>query len=200
MQSLARAAWRSSRFISNEESGKKFRLDKEIEDKVESCDDYQNLDTCLLGNGPGLVFMLTMLEGCMFLLLADVHSKWLEVVPDTSATSADIIDQLCLILSTDGLPEMLVSNKWVRSTQFKSLMVFVMWHLHRITLWSCWTSCANIQRKHEEIYRRFTWHKTLITYRTTPHATTGISPAEKPRKTEVGSWQASRKFQVHHEL
>ena len=48
--------------------------------------------------------------GQMFLIVADAFSKWLEVKPVASATSATTIEQFCSIFATHGLPEMLVTD------------------------------------------------------------------------------------------
>ena len=48
--------------------------------------------------------------GKHFLILVDSHSKWLEVIPVNTATSAVTIEKLKLIFSTHGLPDMIVSD------------------------------------------------------------------------------------------
>ena len=49
-------------------------------------------------------------EGCMFLVVIDAYSKWIEVVPVRHATSQSTIDKLRIIFTTHGIPEMLVSD------------------------------------------------------------------------------------------
>ena len=55
--------------------------------------------------------------GKYFLVLIDSHSKWLEVHPVTTATSAVTIEKLKFIFSTHGLPDMIVSDNG--SVQYK---------------------------------------------------------------------------------
>ena len=46
----------------------------------------------------------------MFLLAVDAHSKWLEVAIVNSATSTNTVDNLRMMFSTHGLPEVIVSD------------------------------------------------------------------------------------------
>ena len=46
----------------------------------------------------------------MFLVLVDAHSKWLEVVPVSAATSTATIEKLRAIFVTHGLPERIVTD------------------------------------------------------------------------------------------
>ena len=48
--------------------------------------------------------------GKMFLIVVDAYSKWLEVRPVSSATSATTMEQLRSIFATHGLPELLVTD------------------------------------------------------------------------------------------
>lgn len=48
--------------------------------------------------------------GKLFLVIVDAHSKWLEVYPVTSSTSATTINCLRNSLSTHGIPEMIFSD------------------------------------------------------------------------------------------
>jgi transposase InsO family protein len=48
--------------------------------------------------------------GQMLLILVDAHSKWIEVFPTRSSTSAVVIDNLRRVFSQFGLPEVLVSD------------------------------------------------------------------------------------------
>ena len=49
-------------------------------------------------------------EGKMFLLMADPHSKWLEIQMTNSTTSLAMIEALHKSFSTFGLPKTIVSN------------------------------------------------------------------------------------------
>ncbi|XP_015269353.1 PREDICTED: uncharacterized protein K02A2.6-like [Gekko japonicus] len=50
------------------------------------------------------------IHGQMLLVVVDAHSKWLEVVPMRSTTSANLIKALHQLFATHGLPEVLVSD------------------------------------------------------------------------------------------
>ena len=49
-------------------------------------------------------------DGKMFLIVIDAHSKWLEVLPVQSATSFCTIQQLRQLFSRFGIPDSLVSD------------------------------------------------------------------------------------------
>lgn len=48
--------------------------------------------------------------GKMFLVIVDAYSKWLEVVPVSSANSTQTVAALRQVFSTHGIPEVIVSN------------------------------------------------------------------------------------------
>ena len=60
----------------------------------------------------------------MFLVVVDVHSKWLEVVPFPNITSQTTISTLRSIFATHGLPEMLVSDNGpsFKSAEFQGFL------------------------------------------------------------------------------
>ena len=60
----------------------------------------------------------------MFLIVIDAYSKWLEVKPLTTATSAVMIEHLHSIIATHGLPKMFVTDNGTQftSTEFESFM------------------------------------------------------------------------------
>ena len=64
------------------------------------------------------------LRGHMFLVVVDAYSKWMEVCPVKSATSAATISQLRAIFATHGIPELLVSDNGpaFTSSEFKEFM------------------------------------------------------------------------------
>ena len=67
---------------------------------------------CTLGSGHpslGHAFMQTSLVRT-FLILVNVHSKWLVVVPVSTPSSQQAIKALRHIFSTHGLPEVLVTD------------------------------------------------------------------------------------------
>ena len=48
------------------------------------------------------------LQDCMFLVIVDAFSKWLEIIPVKNATSSVTIDKLRGVCSTHGLPDTIV--------------------------------------------------------------------------------------------
>ena len=60
----------------------------------------------------------------MFLVLVDAHSKWLEVVPVSAATSTATIEKLRAIFATHGLPERIVTDNGTvfTSEKFEKLL------------------------------------------------------------------------------
>lgn len=62
--------------------------------------------------------------GHMFLILIDAYSKWMDVYPVTSATSAKTIECLRKSFSSQSLPEMIVSDNGTCfvSAEFKDFM------------------------------------------------------------------------------
>ena len=61
------------------------------------------------------------LYGKMFLIIIDVHSKWMEVHITNGCTTAITIDKLQLSFSSLGLPQVLVSDAF-SSTDFQNFM------------------------------------------------------------------------------
>ena len=67
------------------------------------------------------------IQGRTFLVVIDSHSKWLEVCPITTTTSAATIQHLRMIFSCFGLPETLVSDTGPKfaAEHFVDLMVSI---------------------------------------------------------------------------
>lgn len=127
--------------------------------------------------------------GRMFLILVDAHSKWMEVKPVSSATSAVTIEQLRSIFATHGLPEMLVSDNGsvFTSEEFKA---FTKNNGIRHVTSAPYHPASNglaerAVQTFKESMKKFSdgsistrVSRFLFAYRNTPHTTTGSSPAE----------------------
>ena len=127
--------------------------------------------------------------GTVFLVLIDAHSKWIEVVPMTTATSLTTIQQLRQIFARFGLPETIVSDN---GPQFSSSEFAGFCHSNGIRhiLVSPYHPSSNglAERavrilkeglkkiKDGSISDRLA--QLLFQYRNTPHSTTGMIPAE----------------------
>lgn len=127
--------------------------------------------------------------GKMFLIVVDAHSKWLEVCPCASATSAVTIEMLRHIFSTHGLPDIVVSDNGTcfTSSEFQKFM-----HANGIVhvKTAPYHAASNgMAERAVQVFKngiRTITGKTLscklarflFRYRTTPQTTTGVSPAE----------------------
>ena len=124
-----------------------------------------------------------------FLILVDAHSKWMEVKPVSAATSTQTIEHLRNIFVTHGLPEMLVTDNGsvFTSSEFQD---FTKRNGIRHVTSAPYHPASNglaeravqtfkehlLRMKDGSIDTRIS--RFLFQYRTTPHTTTGVSPAE----------------------
>lgn len=128
--------------------------------------------------------------GYSYLIIVDAHSKWPEVIPMQSTTSISTIRALMQIFAIHGLPERIVSDNGPQfcSQEFKDFMkVNGIQHIQSapyhpatngeaerfVQTFKQHMKCrnANTTNVHSSI------SKFLLTYRTTPHATTGVAPS-----------------------
>ena len=128
-------------------------------------------------------------EGRLFLVVADATSKWLEAVVVPSTSSQATIKALRGMFATHGLPEMLVSDN---GTAFKSgeFQEFVTRNgIRHVTTAPYHPSTNGLAERavqtlkeglkkitEDDIETRLA--RVLYHYRTTPHTTTGRTPAE----------------------
>ena len=126
-----------------------------------------------------------------FLIAVDAHSKWAEVVEMSQTTTAKTITALRHMFATHGIPEQLVSDNGPQftSTEF---VEFVKANGIKHTKSSPYHPATN--GKAERFVRTFKeamktgrsggltlahqLDNFLLTYRTTPHSTTGVPPCE----------------------
>ena len=138
--------------------------------------------------------------GKMFLILIDAHSKWMNVHTVPSATPHSTISVLRTIFASHGLPEILVSDNGAAFTS-SEFGIFLRQNVirlitsapyHPVTNGLAETAVQilkNSLKKSEpgDIDKQLVW--LLFHYRTTPHATTGISSAEllmgRPLRTNL---------------
>ena len=97
-------------------------------------------------------------RGHMFLVLVDSHSKWLDVRKVSSATSRMTIDTLRSIFSCHGLPEMMVTDNGstytseeFQESRNQTCYLNPLPPSYKLVSGTC---SANIQRFHEEVFRR----------------------------------------------
>ena len=176
-------------------------MDQDLEDKAKSCDSCQRTRhqpppaplhpwewpprpwARLHADYAGLFL------GKMFLIVVDAYSKWLEVKPVASASSATTIEQLRSIFATHGLPEMLVTDNGsiFTSAEFQEFTKLNgIRHVKSAPYHPASNGLAeravqtfkesmkkNTQESIDTRVARF-----LFRYRLTPHTTTGIAPAQ----------------------
>ena len=130
-------------------------------------------------------------QGAMFMIVVDAHSKWLEVIPMSSTTTEKTIAVLRNLFASYGLPEQLVSDNgpqftasdfgnFMRANGIKHIRTapyhpasngeaerFVQTFKH---------SLKAAKNDGGTLHQKLT--RFLLTYRSTPHSTTGVSPAE----------------------
>ena len=127
--------------------------------------------------------------GHMFLILIDAHSKWMEVHMTRSSTSLVTIEKMRSSFATLGLPEQLVTDNGPSFTSGEFRQFMRNNGVHHITTSPYHPSSNGLAERAVQTFKsgmkkltegtletrliRFLFH-----YRTTPHATTGQSPAE----------------------
>uniref|UniRef100_A0A3B3B4L9 Gypsy retrotransposon integrase-like protein 1 n=1 Tax=Oryzias melastigma TaxID=30732 RepID=A0A3B3B4L9_ORYME len=127
--------------------------------------------------------------GEMFLLVVDAHSKWMDIYPVKSATSQVTIEKLRQSFSVFGLPKMLVSDNGTcfTSAEFETFMKQNgIDHVRSAPFHPSTNGLAEraVQTFKEGMKKikgdtlQTKLSRFLFSYRITPHATTGLSPAE----------------------
>ena len=177
------------------------KLDNEIEIMVHSCAKCQEQQ----GDPPTLPLIpwnwptrpwsrlhidyLGPFLGHMWLLIVDAHSKWLEVFQMDSTTSSATIQCLRDVFSRFGLPDRIVSDNasYFVSAEFAEFMnkngikhsTSAPYHPASNGLAERAVKTFKIgMRKMTQGTLKQKLARFLFSYRTTPHSTTGVSPAE----------------------
>ena len=150
--------------------------------------------------------------GKMFLVIVDAYSKWLDVQVVSSATSQNTITVLRSLFATHGLPELIVSDNGTvfTSEQFRDFLKKN--GIRHITSAPYHPSTNGLAERAVQTFKtsmkkskpgdittqlaRFLFH-----YRTTPHSTTGVTPAEllmgRPLRTHIDLVKPSIASRVH---
>ena len=161
--------------------------------------------------------------GQMFLLVVDAYSKWLEVVPISSATTNTTIERLRTIFATHGLPRVLVTDNGAQftSSEFRAFKRGNgIKHVYSSPYHPATNGLAEraVQSFKEHMKRLPTGTipeklaRFLFWYRLTPHSTTGVPPTElligrrarskldllKPNLTEMVEAKTAMQMK-HHE-
>ena len=127
--------------------------------------------------------------GKMFLVLIDSHSKWMEVQAVSSANTSNTIDVLRSIFSSHGLPEIIVSDNGTAFTSIEFAAFLKQNGIQHLCSAPYHPVTYGLAERAFQIFKRSMKKSTtgdiptkparfLFHYRTTPHATTGVTPAE----------------------
>lgn len=142
------------------------------------------------------------LDGLMWLIVVDAHSKWPEVMAMKSTTAAKTIDKLRTLFAQHGIPEQLVSDNGPQfvSEEFAEFcrqngirhIKSAPYHPATNGLAERFVQSFKNAMKASQHDTRSTsarLAKFLLRYRTTPHATTNTSPAmllfRRPLRTRL---------------
>lgn len=176
-------------------------LDADIENKVKHCDVCQRSRPLPAAQPlhpwewPGKPWCrlhldyLGPFQGKMILVIVDAHSKWLDAHVTSTSTSSTTIEKLRQVFATHGLPRMIVSDNGTcfTSAEFKKFVnengikhVFTApYHpsSNGLAERAVRTVKHGLKRLTEgSLETRLS--RLLLSYRTTPHATTGLTPSE----------------------
>ena len=135
--------------------------------------------------------------GKMFLLIIDAHSKWLDIHITNSCNTQSTVEKLRMTFANHGLPEMVVSDNGPAfvSKEFEEFMKnngirhvkSAPYHpsTNGLVERAVQTFKKAIKKQSGTLQTRLS--RFLFKYRTTPHTTTGISPAELRWGTKLRS-------------
>ena len=128
-------------------------------------------------------------QGKMYLVLIDAHSKWIEAFCTPTATSAAVIEELRPLFAKFGIPETVVTDNGTCfvSAEFENFLASN--GIRHITSAPYHPATNGLAERAVQIVKRglkkssegsvkSRLAKFLFTYRLTPHTTTGVSPAE----------------------
>ena len=136
--------------------------------------------------------------GSMFLVVVDAYSKWLEVLPMSSTTTAKTLDALRSLFARYGVPKKLVSDngpQFTASTFTECMVANGIEHLKSAPYHPATNGEAerfvqtfknSLKAGKEDpgtLVQKLS--QFLLVYRTTPHSTTGVPPTELFLKRQV---------------
>ena len=190
------------------------RLDNDIEQEVRSCTPCQEhrnqpapvpLHPWPWAKNPWDRIHLDFagpVDGTMYLVLVDSHSKWLEVVPMSSTTTEKTVGVLRTLFARYGLPKELVTDngpqftamefsEFIRNNGIRHCRSAPYHPATNGAAERCVQTLKNALRakKGDQGSLSLKLAQFLMAYRNTPHSTTGLSPAElflkRPLRTRL---------------
>lgn len=130
-------------------------------------------------------------QGCMFLVVIDSHSKWLEVIPMQHSTTYKTIEALRNLFSSYGLPQQIVSDNGPQFTSFEFAEFMKENGIKHIRCSPYHPSSNGEAERYVQTFKhslragksdigtlKQKLCRFLLSYRSTPHSTTGVSPSE----------------------
>ena len=129
------------------------------------------------------------LEGKMFLVVIDAHSKWIEVFPMSSTTALTTVQQLRQLFSRFGLPDSIVSDNGTQFTAQEFGDFCKSNGIQHIRVSPYHPSSNGLAERAVQVFKQGMKKaspgtvgdkvaRLLFQYRITPHTTTGLSPSE----------------------
>ena len=133
----------------------------------------------------------------MFLLIIDAHSKWLDIHITNSCNTQSTVEKLRMTFANHGLPEMVVSDNGPAFVS-KELEEFMKNNgIRHVKSAPYHPSTNGLVERAVQTFKKAMKKQSgtlqtrlsrfLFKYRTTPHTTTGISPAELRWGTKLRS-------------
>ena len=128
-------------------------------------------------------------QGRMFLVLVDAYTKWLEVLPMSSTTTAATVEKLRHIFAVHGLPQRIVTDNGPQFTSREFAEFLEGNGVVHVQVAPYHPSSNGLAERAVQTFKSGLQRirtgtlgerlcRFLFTYRITPHATTGQSPAE----------------------
>jgi len=152
-------------------------------------------------------------DGRHYLLIIDSHSKWPEVCYMKTTTAEATIKELRNIFARNGLPRQLVSDNGppFQSAEFKTFMRMngvshiLVSPYHPASNGAAERFVQSFKRalaaaKNDDYNVQQQIARFLLTYRTTPHATTGVTPAHLFMGRELRTRLSLAKPSVHDKV
>ena len=129
------------------------------------------------------------MEGKMFLVIIDAHSKWMEVLPVASANATNTVEALRTVFATHGTPVQIVSDNGTPFVNEQFAAFTSLNHIQHIRVAPYHPASNGLAERAVQTFKRsFSTYKQgsvntrlarfLLTYRRLPQTTTGTSPAE----------------------
>ena len=129
--------------------------------------------------------------GHMYLIIVDAHSKWLEILPTTAATSQATVKKMREVFVTHGLPDEIVTDNGTHFTGTEFQRFMTQNGIRHIKVTPYHPSSNGFAERAVQVFKdamkksaatpadvETKLTQFLFWYRITPHATTGIAPAE----------------------